>query len=153
FPLVKVKRKKGDESSLTQERFSINFKNAPPLQWKIPLAYAVVGERAASLLMTSRSESIHNIPSGRALKLNVNGAGNYRVEYDEGSWNLLLRALPQLSVEDRVNLLSDAWALVQANRVPVALFFELVEKLPASTHLAECEQIIHVIDFINRLVN
>jgi hypothetical protein len=63
----------------------------------------------------------------------------------------LLQALKDLSVEDRVNLLSDAWALAQANRAPIALYFGLVEKLPASTELAEREQIIHVLDFINRL--
>ena len=60
--------------------------------------------------MTRKLDSIHNIPPDRALKLNVNGAGNYRVEYDEASWKLLLGALKNLGVEDRVNLLSDAWA-------------------------------------------
>jgi aminopeptidase N len=103
--------------------------------------------------MTRKSDNIHNIPPGRALKLNVDGAGNYRVEYDQPSWKLLLGALKNLDVEDRVNLLSDTWALVQANRAPISLFFELVEKLPASTELAEREQIIHVLDFINRLLS
>ena len=64
----------------------------------------------------------------------------------------MLQALSKLDVEDRVNLLSDAWALVQANRAPVSLYFELVEKLPASTELAEREQLINVLDFINRLL-
>jgi len=130
----------------------VNFKNAPPLEWKIPLTYSVVGEEPGTLLMTSKLESLQNIPADRALKLNVNGAGNYRVEYDEPSWKLLLEALPKLGVEDRVNLLSDAWALVQAGRVPVSLYFGLVGKLPASTELAEREQIINVLDFINRLL-
>jgi len=152
FPVVKVKREQGGKVSLTQERFTVNFTNAPPLEWKIPLTYAVVGETPATLLMTRKLDSIHNIPADRALKLNVNGAGNYRVEYDELSWELLLGALKNLGVEDRVNLLSDTWALVQANRGPLALYFELVEKLPASTELAEREQIIHVLDFINRLL-
>src|SRR5216110_3423241 len=35
FPMVKVKRGEGGKVSLTQERFTINFKNAPPLEWKI----------------------------------------------------------------------------------------------------------------------
>ena len=133
FPVVKVKREQGGDVSLTQERFTVNFTNAPPLEWKIPLMYAVVGETPATLLMTRKLDTIHNIPPDRALKLNVNGAGNYRVEYDEASWKLLLGALKNLGVEDRVNLLSDAWGLVQANRAPIALYFELVEKLPAST--------------------
>jgi aminopeptidase N len=102
--------------------------------------------------MTSKLASLQNIPADRALKLNVNGAGNYRVEYDEPSWKLLLEALPKLGVEDRVNLLSDAWALVQARCAPVSLYFGLVEKLPPSTELAESEQIINVLDFINRLL-
>jgi aminopeptidase N len=153
FPVVKVKREQGGDVSLAQERFTVNFTNAPPLEWKIPLMYAVVGESPATLLMTKKLDSIHNIPVDRALKLNVNGAGNYRVEYDEASWKLLLGALKNLDVEDRVNLLSDAWGLVQANRAPIGLYFELVEKLPASTELAEREQIIHVLDFINRLLS
>ncbi len=140
----------------------MNFKNAPPLQWKIPLTYSVIGlpaeasaqagEAPATLLMTGKSENLKNIPADRALKLNVNGAGNYRVEYDAPSWKLLLEVLPKLGIEDRVNLLSDAWAFVQAGRAPVSLYFGLVEKLPASTELAEREQIINVLDFINRLL-
>ena len=152
FPVVKVKREEGNKVSLTQERFTVNFRNAPPLKWKIPLTYAVVGEAPATLLMANKTGKLQNIPTDRALKLNVNGAGNYRVEYDEPSWNLLLQALSKLDVEDRVNLLSDGWALVQANRAPVSLYFELVEKLPASTELAEREQLINVLDFINRLL-
>src|SRR5881409_1739480 len=151
FPLVRVKREAEGKVRLTQERFALNFKNAPPLQWKIPLTYSLVGEAPATLLMTSKIDNLQNIPADRALKLNVNGAGNYRVEYDELSCNLLLVALPKLGVEDRVNLLSDAWALVQPDRASVSLYFRLVEKLPPSTELAEREQIINVLDFINRL--
>jgi aminopeptidase N len=173
FPVVKVKREPGGTVLLTQERFTVNFTNAPPLEWKIPLTYAVVGlsadlsavalakaeasakalETPATLLMTRKLDSIHNIPADRALKLNVNGAGNYRVEYDELSWKFLFGVLKNLGVEDRVNLLSDAWALVQANRAPIALYLGLAEKLPTSTELAEREQIIHVLDFINRLLS
>ena len=151
FPVVKVKREGEGKIRLTQERFTVNFKNAPALEWKIPLTYSVVGKAPATLLMTNKIDKLQNISAGRALKLNVNGAGNYRVEYDEPSWNLLLQALSNLGVEDRVNLLSDAWALVQAERAPVLVYFGLVEKLPASTELAEREQIINVLDFINRL--
>jgi aminopeptidase N len=152
FPVVNVKREADEKAQLTQERFTVNFKNAPPLLWKIPLTYSIVGEAPESLLMTGKVANLRNIPANRALKLNVNGAGNYRVQYDQPSWNLLLETLPKLGVEDRVNLLSDAWAVVQAGRAPVSLYFGLVEKLPASTELAEREQIINVLDLINRLL-
>ena len=152
FPVVTVKREDDGKVRITQERFTVNFKNAPPLLWQIPLTYSVVGETPATLLMTDKTTALENIPADRALKLNLNGAGNYRVEYDDRSWELLLKALPKLGVEDRVNLMSDAWALAQAGRAPASLYFGLVEKLPASTDLAEREQIINVLDFVNGLL-
>ncbi len=152
FPVVNVKREAGRKVQLTQERFTVNYQNAPSLLWKIPLTYSVVGEPPATLLMTGKTAVLENIPEDRALKVNVNGAGNYRVEYDAPSWKLLLEALQKLDVEDRVNLLSDAWAMVYAGREPISLYFGLVEKLPPSTNLAECEQIIDVLDFVNHLL-
>ena len=153
FPIVKVARDAGGKITLTQERFTVHFDNAPPLEWKIPLTYKTPGESApASLLMTSKSMELPDASSDRAIKLNVEGAGNYRVQYDEASWKLLVADLPKLGVPDRVNLLTDAWALVQANRAAMPLYLDLVEKLPTKTELAEREQIMHVFDFINRLL-
>ena len=153
FPIVKVARDPQGKITLTQERFTVHFENAPPLEWKIPLTYTAPGMPAtASLLMTSKSIELPNSSGDRAVKLNVGGAGNYRVEYDDVSWNLLVAELPKLSPPDRVNLLSDAWALVQANRAPLSRYLSLVEKLPGKTELAEREQVMHVFDFINRLL-
>ena len=42
FPVVTVKREADGKVRLTQERFTVNFKNAPPLLWQIPLTYSVV---------------------------------------------------------------------------------------------------------------
>ncbi len=152
IPVVKVKRD-GENVSLTQERFTIHFPNAPALQWKIPLTYLLIGDaKPQSRLMMEKIDKLQNIPVDRALKLNADGAGNYRVEYDEPSWKLLLNALSKLSVADRVNLLGDTWAFVQANRAPLSSYFDLIEKLPAGVELAEREQIINTFDYINRLL-
>jgi aminopeptidase N len=153
FPVVNVARDASGKITLTQERFTVNFPKAPPLEWKIPLTYSVAGEAApVSLLMTSKTVDLPGVPAGRAVKLNVAGAGNYRVQYDEASWKLLLEDLPKLGSTDRVNLMSDAWAFAQANRAPLSLYLDLVEKLPTKDELAEREQIMHVFDFINRLL-
>ena len=153
FPIVKVARDPQGKITLTQERFTVHYENAPPLEWKIPLTYTVPGTPAtASVLMTSKSMELPNTSGDRAVKLNVEGAGNYRVQYDDVSWKLLLAELPNLSSPDRVNLLNDAWALVQASRAPLSLYLGLVERLPGKTELAEREQVMHVFDFINRLL-
>jgi aminopeptidase N len=153
FPIVKVARDAAGKITLTQERFTIHFDKAPPLEWKIPLTYAAPGEPpAAGALMTTKSMELPGAWAERAIKLNVEGAGNYRVEYDDASWKMLVAQFAKLSVPDRVNLLSDTWALVQANRAPLSRYLDLVEKLPTKTELAEREQIMHVFDFTNRLL-
>src|SRR6266480_4704370 len=86
FPVVIMKHD-GDKISLSQERFTINFPNAPALEWKIPLTYFFVGEnKIESRLMTGKIDNLPNVASDRVIKLNANGAGNYRVQYDEPSW-------------------------------------------------------------------
>ena len=152
FPVVTMKRD-GEKISLSQERFTINFPNAPALQWKIPLTWFVVSEnKIESRLMSDKIENLPAIATDRVIKLNANGAGNYRVQYDDSSWKALLGALAKLNVEDRVNLLSDSWALVQANRADVSLYLELIGKLPRGHELAERDQIVNVFDYINRIL-
>ena len=154
FPIVSVARGAEGKVALAQERFTINYSDAPPLQWKIPLTYSVAGaDKTGSLLMEAKTAELTDIPADRALKLNVDGAGNYRVQYDDASWKLILAALPKFSSPDRVNLLGDAWALVQANRAPLSHYLELVEKLPPRTELAEREQIITAFSAINGLLH
>ena len=121
FPVVKVMRRDNARVGLVQERFTLHFPNAPALEWKIPLTYALADAKSpTSLLMTTKTAELENIPGDRALKLNVEGTGNYRVQYDASSWKLLFSYLPRLTAPDRVNLLSDAWALAQANRNPLS---------------------------------
>ncbi|HMJ05044.1 MAG TPA: M1 family metallopeptidase [Chthoniobacterales bacterium] len=153
FPVVKVARDPAGKIKLTQERFTINYPDAPPLQWKIPLTYSVAGAASpVSLLMADTTTELADVPADRAVKFNVEGAGNYRVEYDAASWKWLVAELPRMSVPDRVNLLSDAWALVQANRAPLAHYLELVEKLPTRTELPEREQIMTAFAQIGDLI-
>jgi aminopeptidase N len=152
FPVVIMKRD-GEKISLSQERFTINFPNAPALEWKIPLTWFIVGaNKIESRLMNGKIENLPNIAADRVIKLNANGAGNYRVQYDEPSWKALLAALPKLNLEDRVNLLSDSWALAQANRAHVSLYLGLIGKLPRGHDLAERDQIVNTFDYVNRLL-
>jgi aminopeptidase N len=153
FPLVTVKRDRDSHVSLLQQRFTIGFQDNSGLLWKIPLTYFIDGQSApAAMLMSDKRVDLTDVPDDRALKLNVDGAGNYRVAYDAPSWKLLLAALPGMNAPDKVNLLSDGWAFVQAGRQPLAFYADLVARLPKDTALAVREQIINVFDFINHLL-
>jgi len=153
FPVVNVKREANGKVALSQERFTINFHDNTKTIWKIPLTYFVDGQSApATLLMSDRTAILEEIPPDRALKLNVEGTGNYRVAYDDRSGKPLLASLPGMNVPDQVNLLSDAWAFVQAGHQPFSFYTDLVDRLPASTALAVRDQIVNVFDSINHLL-
>ena len=153
FPVVNVKREANGKVALSQERFTVNFQDNTNATWKIPLTFLIDGQSApATLLMSEKTATLEDIPPDRALKLNVEGAGNYRVAYDEASWKLLLASLPGMNAPDQVNLLSDAWAFVQAGRQPFSFYTGLIDRLPPSTALAVREQIINAFNSVNHLL-
>ena len=72
---------------LTQERFTVNFKNAPALLSKSPADVFRHRRSDCDSADGLRDGQLENIPADRALKVIANGAGNYRVEYNALSWN------------------------------------------------------------------
>jgi len=152
FPIVKARRDEGGKVGLFQERFVVNYKNPRPLEWKIPLTYGLLGQAPSSKLMAGKSDVLEDIVADQAFKLNIDDAGFYRVQYDPKSWDQLVGVLDQLSLADRVNLLSDTWALVQANRAPLATFIRLVSELPSTIELPQWDQVMTAFDYIDRLL-
>jgi aminopeptidase N len=153
FPLVKVRRE-GDTIKLSQERFTAHFPNPPALQWQVPLTYATEEQSATSgfLLRDPAANLPNELATDRAIKLDARDTGYYRVEYDDASWELLLAQTDRLSEADRVNLLTDAWALVEANRKPLSHYLTLVNRLLKDDQLAVYDQVIDTLTFINRLL-
>jgi len=152
FPIVKVRRDENGKVGLFQERFTVNYKHPLPLEWKIPLTYAVIGQQPGTKLMGTKNDELENIPADQPFKINVDGAGYYRAQYDPQAWDNLTGAIEKLTLADRVNLLSDTWALVEANRAPFSMFTALVKKLPRSPDMAQWDEVITVFDYINRLL-
>jgi aminopeptidase N len=153
FPLVKVERE-NNTIKLTQERFTVHFPNPPAIQWQIPLTYLTEDQPATNgFLLREKSASLPNeLPGDKAIKFNVEDAGYYRVEYDSASWDLLVAQVGRLSEADRVNLLIDAWALVEADRAPLSHYLGLVDRVVSDDQVAVYDQIINTLAFINRLL-
>ena len=153
FPLVKVARQE-TTIKLTQERFTVHFPHPPALQWQIPLTYLTEGQSAPnSFLMRDASADLPGeVPNDRAIKFNVGDAGYYRVEYDDLSWKLLVARLDELSESDRVNLLIDAWALVEAEREPLSHYLNLASQVLKDDQLAVYDQVIDTFSLINQIL-
>ena len=153
LPLVKVERQE-NTIKLTQERFTVHFPHPPALEWQIPLTYITEGQPGAnSFLMRDFAADLPNeVPNDRAIKFNIADSGYYRVEYDDASWKLLVAQLGQMSEADRVNLLIDAWALVEAERKPLSHYLDLVGRVMKDDQLAVYDQVIDTFTLIHRLL-
>jgi aminopeptidase N len=132
----------------------VHFPDPPAFQWQIPLTFVTQDQPATNgFLLRDKSANLPGeVPNDKAIKFNVADAGYYRVQYDKASWDLLVAQLPRLSQSDRVNLLTDSWALVEANRELLAHYLGLFDRVLNDDQLAVYDQIIDTFTFINRLL-
>jgi len=133
FPLVQVSSRceAGEQRvTLTQSRFSHGGPSGSAQLWKIPLRYAR-GKRAATLLLDGAQRTVamgecSDVP----VIVNAGGVGFYRVAYEADALAALTRGFADLGQADRVALLSDAFALVQAGRLSLPSYLDILQALP-----------------------
>jgi aminopeptidase N len=153
LPLVSVKSADSDVT-VSQERFTVNQKNSTPLEWKIPIAYREVPSTTTAarvFLLQQKSATVPDIQPSQNVKLNAGDIGYFRTEYDSAHFEKLIASAAQLPEADKVNLVSDAWALVEAGRGSVSNYFKLVEALRWDNSLALWEQITATLSSIDFL--
>ena len=140
--------------TLRQERFAIAPANAAPSpahSWQIPVAVGPArGKPFAEILLQGNAD----IPAGDcgdAIKVNLGDIGYYRVEYGPKNRAALLNALAQMPVDDRLNIVTDSWALVQAGRADPSSYLALLDALDTGDHRAVWDQVISSFAALNRL--
>lgn len=143
FPVVSVAtRAAGDrlEIRLAQEHFTVNDPAPAALTWKVPISVAPLDRSASpqTALLEAPSDAISlHVSPGAAVKINVGNTGFYRASYSAALAKAQAAAFATLPEDDRVNLISDAWAMVESGRGDVARYLELVSALgPEETSLA-----------------
>jgi aminopeptidase N len=133
FPLVHVSSRceAGEQRiTLTQSRFTNAGPSGSAQLWKIPLRYTR-GKREATLLLDAPQRTVavgdcSNVP----VVVNAGGVGFYRVAYEADTLAALTRHFVDLGQADRVSLLSDAFALVQAGQLPLQSYLDILQSLP-----------------------
>jgi aminopeptidase N len=154
LPLVSISAAKSGLTT-SQERFTVHQKNPKPLQWKIPIAWRdVQADPSASshiFLLETKSAALPDVQPGQVAKLNAGDIGYYRVAYDSAHFQKLLTVVTQFPEADKVTLVSDTWALVQADRRPIADYFKLVETLRDDDSLALWEEVTTALSYIDSL--
>jgi aminopeptidase N len=149
----------GDDQRLTlrQDRFVIaparpGASTLPPRNWQVPVAVGPL--RATQPPEVVLLQGFLEIPArscGEPIKVNSGDIGYYRVEYGPVSRAALAKSLPQMSAEDRVNFLTDSWAMVAAGRAEPPSYLALVEAVGADDRRPVWDQVITVFTTLNRL--
>jgi aminopeptidase N len=156
FPLVVAETACADNRQqirLRQERFTLRPANAASGPWQVPITIGQPGasEAAQTMLLHDQPKIADGGRCGTPMKLNLDDIGYYRVEYDAATRVALMQSMPLLSPADRVNLLADAWALVEAGRAAPPSYLDLVERIARDDSPAVWRQIVRTLNQIDRL--
>jgi aminopeptidase N len=102
----------------------------PAQVWKIPVRLARGKVTSTALLdEPQRTLDVGRCGERGPLVVNAGGAGFYRVAYEPKHLQDLTQRFGELSGVDRVTLVSDTFALMQAGHVPMASYFSLLAAL------------------------
>lgn len=155
FPLITVKidgtKEAGGMWSLDQTRFAIHQKEPARLRWQVPVVLGALtpgGQNRVELLNAEAS----TFPGVGPLVANFGAAGYFRVRYEGAAWNSLKPHLPNLPESDRLNILHDTWALVQAEKLPLTRWLELAETFREDSSPLVGGQIVGVIETLDYLL-
>jgi aminopeptidase N len=144
--IVADERCRGDSRSiaLRQERFTIDYPDARPELWEVPIAWGVAGAQKPSGTVLMRGKSIEMMtgPCGPPIKLNLGDVGYYRVQYDPATLTALTSLIETMQPADRVDLLNDNWALLEAGRAAPANYFPLVRAVARDDQRAVWREVI-----------
>ncbi len=154
FPLVTARLERQDGKSLLamrQERFTLRFPDAEPLQWKVPMVYSVDSRTEFALLDGPAAVVPIHRPDA-ICKLNWGDCGYVRVWHQGELGERLREHFAQLPEADRVELLADEWALALARLAPLAEYLQLVDAAREDESLAVWQQILDSLDLLDILL-
>jgi aminopeptidase N len=136
--------------ALRQDRFTTRESQAQPQRWPVPILLGPPQSASTTILLDGTAE-IAAGRCGEAIKLNIGDVGYYRVRYDTEMRNALARSLPAMTPPDRINLLNDAWAMVETLREPPAAYFVLADQLAGDEHRRVIDQLVDTIKRVHKL--
>src|SRR5262249_28725247 len=117
--------------SLEQVRFAIGGQNETPVQWSIPVGiFSTANPQDVKYALLEKISNNFDFPGcDGVIKANADAVGFFRVLYEPALFSDLLRNVGRLPESDRINLLTDTWALVESGSMEASAYFDLLENL------------------------
>src|SRR4029079_4028223 len=119
FPLVRLAHRcEGGAAkvALSQERFTMNYPDAAPLEWSVPVSLSDAAGGQYRVLLEGASVEVAAGPCGVVLA-DSSGIGYYRVQDDAETFEEIAAGFEKLQAAACFGLLTDSFALVQAGRL------------------------------------
>lgn len=162
YPYIVVDIDRGEdinEISVSQRRFTYtqntgdkNHKDT----WPIPINTIDSNDNSSMCLLTQESQKfpIPKINKEDWLKLNVDQTGFYRVQYPQYDLQLLNNAVKQklLDAPDRLGLISDSFAMVQAMLAPASNFLTQSSSYKTETSQPVWSELLYGMRYIQNLI-
>jgi aminopeptidase N len=137
---------------LRNERFTIHDPTPRPQRWPVPVAFGAPGAaQPNTVLVENGTAEVEAGPCGEPVKLNLGDVGYYRVQYDAASQAALARSIGTMAAADRVNVLADIWALVEAGRAAPAAYLDLLDAIAGDDDRAVWDQAIRTFNRLDHL--
>jgi aminopeptidase N len=155
FPVVKVVQRCANgraEATLMQQRFTLNDPAAPRLTWKVPVTLADAADERHTVILDRAPQRLKLARCG-LIRVNVGDTGYYRVQYDKRSFSRLARELGRLEVSDRLRVLADSFALMQAGGLDAGQYLALVDALGDEEDPRIWEHVIEALQFLGELID
>jgi aminopeptidase N len=115
---------------LSQKRFLLQGVDKQQASWKIPLQLRSGTDAAAHAQLLTRQDQ--TAPAGRCdepLSANAGALGFYRTRYDAATLAVNTKNFGRLPDPDRIALLDDQWALVEAGIDPLPTYLALAASM------------------------
>ncbi len=141
FPLIKITTQcvNGNRViSLEQVPFVLAQRDEPPTQWGVPVGIRpnVSSNEVKYALLDKLSDNFDLTGCSGVIQANAGNVGYFRVLYEPTLLNDLQKNVEKLPESDRLNLITDTWALVESGNLPASTYFELLENLRRDDSLA-----------------
>jgi len=139
IPLIKFEKSCSEgRTDVTLTQKPLKFREAPvaklgepkpkPAVWRVPVTIGRPDDGGPTLEIVGEEPRKFSLPGCGPAKANFGDVGYYRVEYDAAHLKELGQKFWQFDPADRISLLGDSWATVEAGGTPDS-FFDLVEEL------------------------
>jgi len=134
FPLITVSSEKQDGGktvlNLSQEKFNADGSSTPGAIWKVPIKILTSSGKVQEVLLEEQTTTVTLEGQEDWYKVNAGFVGYFRVKYADPEDLLTLRPAIEnktLSEVDRLGLMDDLFALVQAGKTDTVSALKLME--------------------------